>query len=373
MKKFIVILLLMFFLVPFSVSAASISSVSISDINTEQSVGSSFYLPVNVRFSGIDRNSENTTGIYTVVLALAFDDSVLEISGVLTDFYDTQIYKDDNYYYILSIIDLDSTGNKCVDQFLACTDYSANIRFYVKNDSKETVDIKVLEAAAGGFKVDPTLESYLEENAELLEYTTESITTVSILKSETEVTAPPETSVVIESEPNIDVTNEQLERAKENFTSHATPSPTPVTSASSNANLKALTIDHYEIPFKEDQYHYYITVSEDVESLTVHAEPADSKATYEIIGADSIASDSDVRIVVKAENGEEQTYTIRINRVSNDIEKEEEQTEEKKFVITEKQKKIAFVVLGILVIIALICWIIFHFKSRKLDKLLDKM
>ena len=381
-KLWVVVILLILMFVPSDVKVASIISTSMST-STEQEVGTSFYLPISVNFSGIgDMVGSDMSGIYMVALVLDFDDSVLEIDQFYSDFFDTEIYTDGDQYYVLSIADSDSTENKCADQFLACSStYVMNIRFHIKNNSKESVDIKVKEAAAIAFKVDTTLESYTVDNMQELEYMQELVCNVKIKKTEEEIVEVPSNNVVVEeSVPKIEDSVIEESKKNANIPSNSNPSPSPSMNLpatndnsnntddnnsdhikSSNANLASILIENYEIDFKKDQLNYEVTVDDDITSLKIKATPEDENATYEVIGANHLKDE--VIINVKAENGEELTYTIKILR---NINTKEDNT-------LNKVNQVIVIIIGVIVLIVFICLLISHHNKKKLDKLLDQM
>lgn len=363
MKSKLLVIVLLLMLLPLNVDAASITSATVSQVN-EQEVGTSFYLPFYVNFSGVGNSVGETSGIYMVGLLLEFDDSVLEIDHFYSDFFDTEIYKSDGKYYVLSIADSDSTGNKCSDKFLSCSSqYMVNIRFHVKNDSKDSVDVKLVEASAGAFKVDDTLESYIIDNMEELEYTTEVISNIKIKKTEKENSEVYSESVITEGKAP-EIKNEIIQEAKQKVNSNNNNSENI---KSTNNNLKSLIIENYQLDFKSDQLEYDITVNDDVYFLDIKVETEDAKATYKIIGAESL--EDEVKVVVKAESGEEKTYKININREIQ----EKKKTDNKKFDISKETQNKLIIGGSIILVILIIIFIVSHHGNRKLDKMLDKM
>lgn len=302
--KILIITMLILILIPIKVGAASITSVDIASVPTEQEVGNSFYLPFYVNFSGIGDSVGETSGIWMVALLLDFDDSILEIDGFYSDFFDTEIYKDieNNKYYVFSIANSDGARNKCVDQFLVCSQkYSINIRFHVISNAKENVDIKLEEVDAAAFKIDKTLESYTTDNMEELEYTKEVVRNIKIKKTEKEIEVPKASVVTKEKIPEIK--DNIIEESKKNLNSSSSNTSNFKNDKSSNNNLASLMIESYELNFKKDKQEYYITVDNDIHSLNITAKPEDEKATYQIIGADNLGEE--IKITVKAESGEE--------------------------------------------------------------------
>jgi sulfatase modifying factor 1 len=97
-----------------------------------------------------------------------------------------------------------------------------------------------------------------------------------------------------------------------------TPSETP---KSNNANLKSLTVSTGSLSpeFDETRIIYSVAVPYETTSLTITGKTADSKATMEpengVVTVDNLeVGETKETIKVKAEDGTEKTYTVRINR-----------------------------------------------------------
>ena len=84
-----------------------------------------------------------------------------------------------------------------------------------------------------------------------------------------------------------------------------------------NRNLKTLTIDGYEINpvFNKNTVDYYLTVSNNVNSLKVIAVPENSGAKVTITGNNDLKSiENDIVISVKSERGITKTYKIHVTK-----------------------------------------------------------
>ena len=152
---------------------------------------------------------------------------------------------------------------------------------------------------------------------------------------------------------------------------------TPVyAAASSNKNLKELTVENHEIYFYKDRIKYKLLLDEGENSLNITAVPDDEKAKVEITGADDLkANDYTVTIKVTAENGNSKEYTIK----GEFKEVIEEEKDEGFFTMLETKlnemhlKPIYFLYLaGVIVLIIIINKTIFAIKGRKIDKTMDK-
>ena len=367
-KRLLFIFYLLLIIMPVYVDAASIVNTSISTVAQEQAVGNSFYVSVKASFSGIDRGSSNTKGIYMVAFELEFDDSILEITGIISDWYESKVYKDNGKYYILSIVDDDSTGNKCVDQFLACTDYTAMVQFHVKKADKASTDIKLTELDAGLFTVDTEAEEYLIDDMEELTHVSNKVSTIKLKQSEQ--VEQSKSNIVGTTKP--DIKNGTVSSPKKsNSNTNSNNNKEVSTNESSNIYLKKLSIKNYDIEFKKDKFYYNITVKNNVNSLKIDAEPEDAGSTYTINGADNLKKNNDkVKIIVTAQNGEQKAYNINIKRLENDS---SEFSAKDASTIKNKLNRIIFIIIAVIVVIIILVILISHHNKKMLKKLIDKM
>ena len=88
--------------------------------------------------------------------------------------------------------------------------------------------------------------------------------------------------------------------------------------ASTNASLASLSVGEGTLSpaFAKDKYNYSVQVGGGVDSITVSAKAADSKAKVSISGNKNLAEgDNTVKVVVTAEDGStKKTYTIVVTR-----------------------------------------------------------
>lgn len=89
---------------------------------------------------------------------------------------------------------------------------------------------------------------------------------------------------------------------------------------SSNNNLKSLQLDTEGISpaFNKNKTQYYITIPENISNINVAATPEDSKASVQILGNTNIqVGNSQIKIVVTAENGNKKEYVINVTKTNN--------------------------------------------------------
>lgn len=91
---------------------------------------------------------------------------------------------------------------------------------------------------------------------------------------------------------------------------------------SSNANLIGLTIkpkDYNISGFSKDKTSYSVTVPNDVDSLEVKYEKADSKAKVKVTGNDNLEVGTNyIYVVVTAQNGKTKTYKIKVTKLATE-------------------------------------------------------
>lgn len=117
------------------------------------------------------------------------------------------------------------------------------------------------------------------------------------------------------------------------------------------ANLESLTIEGYELEFKEDKYEYDLTIG-DVNFLVIDAIPKVSDSEVEITGNLDLIDGSIIKIKV---NYDAETYNVyRINIIKEVIEEKE-----------NNLTKIIIIVLITLIIIAGIVILIIQIRNKK--------
>lgn len=160
-------------------------------------------------------------------------------------------------------------------------------------------------------------------------------------------------------EPEEEVTSPKVEEEpQETVVYKPTYIPRPVLLSGDNS-IKSLTIKNHDIKFDKNILEYELYVKNNIKSLDLNIELNNSNATYEVIGNESfVPGENIVKIIVTAENKNQQTYTIKVNKESKEVieeEVEENQTSSKGIIIF----------LIILVIIGLVYVI---FKDDEEDK-----
>lgn len=349
-------------LMPLGVSALAVNNVNVSG-SSEQTVGDYFNLNVSASFSGLNKNSSSSDGVYTVAFEIETDDTVLEIISGYSNGYDTVISKYEGKYYVVSTIN-DSVSNKCLDGFLSCGNYNGSVKFFVRNTTKDSVNIKITELAVIGYKVDLDAEYYNSP----IEATHSSNTSqyMKIKQSTSGVVEEPK-STVQNTKPAI--SNNKKVTTKSDTTNNSENNNTKKEETqeekSTNKHLEYLKIKGYNIKFKKDKLSYEITVPKKVNSLEIEAKTLDEKATYKIVGNNKLEkSENTIKVIVTAENGDKLTYFINV--VKNTENKESFNK------VTNKLNKVIIIIVIVVVIISILVGIISYRNKKKLIKMIDE-
>lgn len=350
------------FLLPTSVKAdVAIKSTSLNGpLSVEE--GLSFTMTVNVNVSGLSKFPNSSQGIASAIFAFGMDEDVFILESVTAEGFESIAQKVDGVYYILS---QSLQNNNCGSGILYCGDYKAELKFYVKSTTLNSSVITLGEVAMGFIDV----ETYQTEDDIIVrrydEYKPHSI--VINHKKESAVVESPKTII-----------EEQNEKPK---VTEKPVAPKKEIPKSSNALLKSIVVENYDIEFDTYLLEYTLEVEESVNSLSIKAEVEDGKANYKIIGAEDLkANGNKVSINVTAENGNKKTYVIN---VKEKMKKEKEEVKEEKLEnqLKEKEetkvnKKFVFylgIFFGGIVLLIIVGFVISKIKNRKLNKLLDQL
>ena len=369
MKKYVLSIIIYFmFIIPINVSAASISKLQVSGFDSVK-VGDTFTQSFYVGVSGIQKG-QSGLGIGGVVFEVDFDDSILSLTNISKiDSFESQLYKEDGKYYIISTIDeTNSFKNKCVDEVLYCADYLITLSFYVKDTDKESTKISIPEAEVVLFETD---SEYEEDEAITISSTIPNGNTITIKKAEGEINSAPSSVVASSGSKNIISKTESnasnlKEKNNNNNSSKSYDKPTTKTKNTNNY-LNKLEIKNYDIKFNKEKTSYKVYIQKNINKVEIIAEPESDLSKIEIKGADNLKeNDYKVNVIVTSESETKNTYTI------NFILDEEETTNTKKEFnyknFFKKHKTIIIIVSSIIGLLILIIMIMFGIRNRKENK-----
>jgi hypothetical protein len=340
MKKFLLLCsLFVLFCVP-RYAKADITNVHVSG-SSKMKVGEEQELIVKIDIPGVDKSQ--SFGLAAIVFKLNYDSEIFTVKKVEAKDFTTQIIQDEDSYYVLSQVKSTmSPENMCVGG-LFCGNYEAKIKIVAHKPATVMFKISEIEASF----TDPfTYET--EDDILVKQYSSNNI----VMGIKIHVT--------------------------ENKTSEI-PSNAVSVIQSSNALLKSLTVENYDIKFDTYLLEYTLEVDETINSFSIKAETEDRKANYKIIGAEDLkANGNKVLIEVTAENGNKKTYIINVKRKENKIKKEEpiERVEEQKKEEAKVNPRFLLylgILFGGIVFLAIVGFIVSKIRNRKLNKMLDEL
>lgn len=386
MKKFILFLALFLTIVfPYRTSAlsAKITETSMSGADSGI-VGAYFQVRFNIIMSGLTKNTYNTCSLLAASFIIEIDPTILTITNIYPDVWDTKVYDLGNgkYYFISEFNENSSSSNSCIDNLGYCSNYSIPVTFHVSNTNLSSTTIKITEAAGGFIDLSGNLEEISDDDVITSEYKTTYSKTIKIEKTgSVEETKTPTSSVEISKEPAPSVENIQSKVTEEiSNNSNTTQNNTKKeekqetkedtkndSKKSKNTFLKTLNIKEYNIAFSKEKRNYDIYLDRSINSISVEAEVEDTKASLEIVGSDNLKDNGyKVLVNVKAEDGSVNTYTINVY----DIKDRPKQTKKKKQSFYEKNK-IKIIISGCVVVaFGLIILVLNFINNRKIDKAL---
>lgn len=353
--KLIILIILIF---PFTVNAYQIKSVTLEGDNTAKK-GDYYNLKVNIRFEGIDKNSDDSMGIFELVYLLDYDRETFIPTGMSPSGYKSSLfYGESNSVGVLSVSNPTSTNYLCKDGVLVCSDYEATITYYVEDTDSTEATFKINNINLFLLPVSKEVITESDVKEITAKGTSKTIKIVDGTSEKKNVT-----SIVEENKPVV-------ETPKISSSSSSSSSSTTATPKTSNNNfLSSLTIEGHEINFKKTINDYSILIDENTNKVDVNYTLEDEKAKVVVHGNDNLNKDNSVIIVtVTAENGSKNIYKINVkkNRVV-----EEQKNENILNKIKQVDKKTVFIALIVVVFVILVAIVISIIKSRKIDKTMD--
>lgn len=156
--------------------------------------------------------------------------------------------------------------------------------------------------------------------------------------------------------PDNSIDNEVLEESIQNkvtpLSNEKKQSIKPILLSGDNF-IKSLKIKNHDLNFNKETLTYQLDVKNNINSLEFEVILNDNNASYKIVGNENFKSGKNiVEIIVTAENGNEKTYTIEVNKEVKEIIKEET-------IETEKTQSKAIVIFLIILVIIGLVYVIF--------------
>lgn len=309
-KNIFLIVLMLIVFIPNNVLAAKISNVRIGSIENVKK-GKSVTVPFYINLSGVSNTDINSFGILSVGFELIYDEDLFSITNIASNGFTSTVYQENGEYLIFSALNVgDSFDKKCVDNILFCGEYEIDITFFATDTTETISTIGIGEVAVAGLQLsNGTHPTYSEDDIIVVEEVANKTKTINIIDNDGEIITTPK-SIVKSSKPIVDDTSiiNNIVENKENTKSNENNSD-----KSSNNYLSKLDITGYLIDFYKRTNEYTLEVEEGINKLDVIAELEDKKATLEIVGANDLkGNDNKVEIIVTAENGTKNIYTINV-------------------------------------------------------------
>ena len=387
MKKLWMIILLVMALAPIKVGASDkVSVANIEVIGPEEiKVGEEFDYKFNFTFSGVGEEAEHNFVLVGFIYEMIYDSDAFLFTRYATDAWDTGIEQVSNGEYLFLGLLGEDTSSQCRDE-IYCTTASTSFHFFVNETQKIKSNIKIKLLATIYFDTNDITEDMIENLTEQQLEEVSIVNFVNIEKGKDIKINQPESSTKPVTAPKVEIEEKKVELPKqdeiknqmgisttqtESTSGNQQTTPSPPTVKSDNNYLKSIKIEGYPIEFKKDQMKYEIVVEKNVDKLNVIVEQEDEKASVEIKGNDPLKEE--IQITVKAENGNEQVYTIFVDSKEEKVEVPKKKKDTKKEIQKIVSNPRTLIIGGILGIILLIVIFVSTRNGRKIDKMLDKM
>lgn len=367
MKKIVyMIFLFLIVSVPFNVDAVSIKNSSVLGVS-EKKVGEEVSMLFKIEFSDIDKSNPKSLGIWLVGYELIFDDTVFSVVDISSSDWVSNVYKENGKYYVLSEVGPDSK-NLCMNGAVFCDDYFVTVDFFIKDTDKASSTIKMGDIEVGLLDMQDENKEYTLNDLITINSTSGKSHTVNIKQdSDGNSVVKEPTTIIGDKKPETSIKEIVPKKESNNNQSNNTSKDGEYKdNKSSNNYLKSLEVEGYKLEFDKEKNTYEIEVDQVIDSLDISVVLEDSKASYKIIGANDLAKNNyQASVVVMAENGETNNYTIQL-KIKENVSKN---ASKEKFEIDNK----FLIGGGIIVSLIVICFIIKFIKNRRIEKALDRL
>ncbi len=308
--KLLCLIIAIMFVFPNSVKAINLNSAKIGKDMTVKT-GDTFTIPLSLSFTDNSALDKNAFGIGGVAINLEYDDTIFKFIEASASGFSTELIENNGKYIIASAISgEDLLNNNCADNILYCGEYNVSITFYVKDTNKENASVKINEATIIGWKLENgKRDSYLTKDMSTYTSKVNKEATITIKRATIKDNEPDTiTKITTENKNDINIANAVNKKIEQNNLNGNIDN-----TKSNNNYLSKLEIDGYLIDFYKRTNEYEIELENGKNKLFVTAELEDKSATLEIVGADNIkANNNKIEIIVTAENGTQNTYTINV-------------------------------------------------------------
>lgn len=125
---------------------------------------------------------------------------------------------------------------------------------------------------------------------------------------------------------------------------------------SNNNYLSSISIDSENIEFSKDKFEYEVVVLNATDKITITGDSEDNKAVVSGFGEYKLdVGNNTIKLIVKAEDGSEREYIIKVNREAEEVVEEEiiEDIPEDVEIVEKENNTYLYIVLGISLIFIL--------------------
>lgn len=352
-------------ILPTGVKAFGISKVTI-DAPDKVEVGSEFEVKVQMTFANLDKTSEDSLGVGQLSYYLHLDKDAFVIESIESEHWvhGAQALTE-GIYSIQGVVDVEkpNKADLCINEVWNCSNYEVKLKLVAKNKVGTISPIKIDHINAYLYP-----QYFTGELKDVQKNYTFQLTPFKNIK----ITASSSGKVEVPAAPELTPLP----------TTPITP-PTPVTPTtptapkkeqpvtgqkSDNRHLKSITINGQSLEIQPSREEYEVQIGENQNEIEVKVELEDSKATYEVVGANNLKENNNqVKINVTAENGQRKTYIIKTIQ-------EEVKTEPLLELPNIKMDK-KTIIIGCSIFIGLIVLILIirKLRDRKVDKVLKDL
>lgn len=369
MKKINKLLFILLLLIPIRINALGVVDSKISSDETANT-GDMITMSLHLNFNGISPKDNNSFGIGGILVDLDYDHDVIKFVSANANGFISDNIKNNDTEKLFSVISEDSNPNDCADKLLYCGEYDVSIKFYVKDTDKNSTQIKINDVTVLGWQLeDGTHKTYAESDATDFKNSIDKVHNITIKKTEIKTQEPKDKKIT---------TDEEIKNTISNTVTAKMKNKESIIDSDGKSNdnyLKELNVKGYVLNFYKRTNSYDLEIEKDVNELEIEATTEDEKATYEIKGNKDIKGNNNIiEIIVTAESGKKNTYTINITYEDEEDKKENQTISIDNVKNTFNNHKLYFYIGGgIIALIIIIAIIMTTINSNKINQKLDDL
>lgn len=367
MKKLYLIIIALIIFIPIKINAIEINNINLVG-KKQVTVGELFTESILISFDDLTQSYDQEQGIFYIKYEIIFDPEIFSITSYESPDWDTYIYKEEDKYYVLSIV---NTENKlkqnCPNSFLYCGEYQNTIEFFPNKTTLTDTNITITNVELGilGVYESTQLPSIAEIIIKPIDY--EKKYDLMINQAEESIEISPKEDIVMT------ISDQEIEDKINNALSQK-----PVKSEITSNFLKNIVITDHSIKFNKYQNNYKIKIPKSLKKVDIEVILEDANATYEIIGNENLTNNSQISIIVTSTDNEINTYIIDVTQETSSSNKEIIAATNSSFKFSKiypKYKKYlipTIIIIGIILLTIIISKIISKIKDKKIEDMTNK-